>query len=167
MVTVTQRPEVGPAAQILLADLAADAPRFFDRLVAVLVGQAEFPDDDLVVDAGLVDVAEHFGDPAERPARRGRPSGDLDDDHVAGLRVQVLVRRDLDVHDQPPVERHHEADAHAVQVEPADDRLGAAFEHAHDSPLGAVAADPLDTRDDAVAVHRLVQVAAGDVEVAR
>ena len=109
MVTVTSGRKSVRLRRSLLVHLAADAPRFFDRLVAVLVGQAEFPDDDLVVDTGLVDVAEHFVDPAERSARRGRPSGDLDDDHVAGLRVQVLIRRDLDVHDQPPVERHHEA----------------------------------------------------------
>ena len=37
---------------------------------------------------------------------------------------------------------------------------------AHDPTLGAVAADALDARDDAVAVHRLIQVAAGDEEVA-
>ena len=43
---------------------------------------------------------------------------------------------------------------------------GAALEDAHDPSFGAVAADPLDPRDDAVAVHRLVQVAAGDVKIA-
>ena len=33
-------------------------------------------------------------------------------------------------------------------------------------PSAPLLADPLDARDDAVAVHRLVQVAAGDVDVA-
>ena len=59
----------------VLVDLAAEALRFLDRLVAVLVGDAVLADDDLVVDAGLVDVAEHFDDAAERAARRASASG--------------------------------------------------------------------------------------------
>ena len=102
--------------------------RFFDRLVAVLIGHAVFPDDDFVVDAWLVDVAEHFGDPAERTASGGRPAGDLDDHHVAGVRVQrssdgiwtsMMSRRSNGTTKPMP---------DAVQVEPPDDRLGAALE---------------------------------------
>ena len=53
-----------------------------------------------------------------------------------------------------------------VDVVAADDRARAALEDAEDAPFGAVVADPLDARDDAVAVHRLIEVAAGDVDVA-
>ena len=64
-----ERAEVGPAARGPLAHRAAEPPRLRDRLVAVLVGDAVLADDDLGVDAGLVDVAEHFDDAAERAAR--------------------------------------------------------------------------------------------------
>ena len=75
--------------------------------------------------------------------------------------------RDLDVHDQAPVEGDDEAHAGVVHVEAADDASGAALEDADDAPFGAAVRDPLDARHDAVAVHRLIQVAAGDVDVAR
>ena len=70
-----QRPEVRAACDVLLLHGAADAARFLDRLGAVLVGNAVFADDDLVVDARLVDVAEHLDDPAERAARRASAIG--------------------------------------------------------------------------------------------
>ena len=90
------------------------------------------------------------------------------DDHVARLGVLRSSLRDLHVHDQPAIERHDEARARLVDVEAADDRLRPALEDPDDAPFGAVLVGPLlDARDDAVAVHRLIQVAAGDVDVAR
>ena len=49
-----------------LVDRGAEPARLRDRLVAVRVGDAVLADDDLGVDAGLVDVAEHLDDAAER-----------------------------------------------------------------------------------------------------
>ena len=49
----------------------------------------------------------------------------------------------------------------------ADDRRRAAFQDAEDASFGAAIGDAFDARDDAVAVHGLIQVAAGDVDVAR
>ena len=47
------------------------------------------------------------------------------------------------------------------------DRIaGSAFENPHDPAFGAAVGNPLDPRDDAVAVHGLIEVAAGDVDVA-
>ncbi len=43
---------------------------------------------------------------------------------------------------------------------------GAALEDADDAAFGPAVGDALDARDDAVAVHGLIQVAAGDVDVA-
>ncbi len=72
----------------------------------------------------------------------------------------------LDVHDQAPIERHDEPGAGAVALEASDDGRRAALEDADDASFGAAVGDALDPRHDAVAVHRLVQVAAGDVDVA-
>ena len=76
MVTVDLRPEVGPAGEVLLADLGAEPPRLLDGLVAVLVGDAVLADDDLGVDARRVDVAEHLDDAAD--AGRGPRSATRD-----------------------------------------------------------------------------------------
>ena len=166
MVTVTSgRKSVRPARS-RSRDLAAEPAGFLDRLLAVRVGDAVLADDDLGVDARLVDVAEHLEHLADRSARRRRPAGDVDRDHVVRLRVALLAGRDLDVHDQPPVEGHDEARAGAVGLEAADDRRRAALEDAQDASFRALVGDALDARDHAVAVHRLIQVAARDVDVA-
>ena len=65
MVTVRQRPEVGPATEILVANLAAQTLGLRYGLLAVLVGDAILADDDLGVDARLFDAAENFNDAAE------------------------------------------------------------------------------------------------------
>jgi hypothetical protein len=72
----------------------------------------------------------------------------------------------MDVHDQPPVERHHESHSGFIDVETADGVAGTALEDAHNPPLGATICDALDAGDDAIAMHRLIQIAAGDVDVA-
>ena len=133
----------------------------------VRVGNAVLADDDLGVDARRVDVAEHFGDAADGAARRGRPARELDDDHLARRRAAFLAGRHEDVHQHAPIERHDVAHAVLVAVVAADDPRVAALEDADDAPFDAAAfLDPLDARDDAVAVHRLVQVRSRDVDVA-
>ena len=160
------RAEIGPAADVAISHLGAEPLRLVHRLVAVLVGDAELADDDLVVHARLVDVAQHFEDPPERPARGGRPPRDLDDDHVRRLRLGLLARRDLDVHDHPAVERHDETEARRVHVVAPDHSGRTALENPEDAAFGALVADAFDPRDHAVAVHGLIEVAAGDVDVA-
>ena len=158
--------KVRASLDVAFLDGAAKALRFLDGLGPVVVRQSVLPDDDLVVDARLVDVTKHLEDPAERAARGRRPSGDLDDDHVAGLRVLALPLRYEHIDDEPPVEGHQKAHSRFVDVESADDRRGTALEDAEDPALGAIVAGTLDTRHDAVAVHGLIQVAAGDENVA-
>ena len=70
-------------------------------------------------------------------------------------------------HDQPAIEPHDESAARAIGLEPADDRCRAAFQDAEDASFGAAIGDAFDARDDAVAVHGLIQVAAGNVDIAR
>jgi hypothetical protein len=123
-------------------------------------------DDDLGVDARLVDVAKHFDDAAERASRGRRPARNFDDDHVPALRAVALVARNQHVHDEPAIEWDEEPHARFVDVVAADDPRRSAFKDADDASFGAVAAGPLDARDNAIAMHRLVQVCPRDVDIA-
>ena len=156
--------EIRAADAIAIADDAAELLRFGDGFVAVLVRQVVLADDDRGVDARLLEPAQHFGDAAERRARRGGPLRDLQRHHLARRRAVRLAARHFDVHHEPPVERHDEPAARGIEVVAADDALGPALEDPHDAPLDAIVARVLDPHDDAVAVHRLVQVVAGDVD---
>ena len=167
IVTVGTRAEVGPAADVALRNGGAEPDRFGDRLRRMRVGNAVLADDDLGVDAGRVDVAEHLGDAADRAARGGRPARQLDRHHLAGRRAAFLARRDDDVHQHAAIERRDVAHAVLVAVVAADERFVAALEDPDDAPFGAAALlDALDAHHDAIAVHRFVEVRAGDVDVA-
>ena len=62
---------------------------------------------------------------------------------------------------------HHEAHARIRRRRTGRrSSTDAALEDPDDPPFGPVVAGALDARDDAVAVHRLIQVAAGDEDVA-
>ena len=160
------RAEVGAPLEVLLFDGAAQPRGLRHCLGAVLVGDAELADDDLGVDTGLLDVAEDLEDAAEGAARRRRPARDLGHDHVPGLRVLALLVGDHHVHDQAAVERDEIPCAGVVDFEAADNRLGPALEDADDPSFGPVLPPLFDPRDHTVAVHRLVQVGAGDENVA-
>ena len=129
--------EIGPPADVALRDGRAEPDRFRDGLGPVRVGNAVLPDDDFRVDARRVDVAEHLGDPADRAARGGRPPRQFHRDHLARRRAALLARRDDDVHQHAPVERHDVSHAVLVAIVAADERLVAALEDADDAPLGA------------------------------
>ena len=133
----------------------------------MLIDDPVLADDDLGVNARLVDVAQYFSHPAERAARGSWPARNLDQNHLPGFCLALFAVRYVHVHDQASVERHHEAKIGAVLIELADDRAGPALQDAYDASFGAsVAADAFDARDHPVAVHRLIEVAPGDVEVA-
>ena len=159
--------EIGASLEVALADRAAETARLGHGGRAVLVHDAVLAQDDLDVHAGRVDRSEHLGHPSHRPPRRGRPAGDLDHHHLARRRAARLALRHLHVHDHPPVERHHEAEAGPVHVVATDGLLRRALEDPHDAALGPVAGlHPLDARDDAIAVHGLVEVRPLDEDVA-
>ena len=131
------------------------------------VGNPPFADDDLGVDARCVDVAEHIGDPADRAPGGSRPARQLDDHHLSRRCAAFLTRRDDDVHQHAAIEWRDVAHAAVVAVVAADQRAVAALEHPDDAPFGAAALlDALDANDDAVAVHRLVEMRVGNVDVA-
>src|SRR5204863_6846414 len=132
-------------------------------------------DDDFGVDPGRVDVAEHFGDAADRAARGGRPPRQLDADHLARFGAAFLSRRDEDVHQHAAIERHDVTHALRAQfaavavvaLVAADDPFVRALEDPDDPPFRPAAVlDALDAHDDAVTVHRFVEQRAGDVDVA-
>ena len=138
----------------------------FDGGLAVRVGNAVLADDDLGVDALLVDIAEHLDDLPDRAARGGGPRRDLHEHHLAPLGRTRLPGRHVHVARDPSIEGLHETEARVVDVETADDRRVPAREHADDASIDAVVARPaLDAREHAIAVHRLLDVHGGDVHV--
>ena len=159
--------EVGAPAEIALGDRPAQPDGFGDGVPRMRVGNAVLADDDFGVDAGCIDVAEHLGDAPDGSARGGRPPCQLDHHHLAGRGAALLAGWDEDVHQDAPIERHDVPHAALVAVVAADDPLVAALEDADDASFGASAfLDSLDPHHHPIAVHRLVQVRSGDVDVA-
>ncbi len=160
--------KIGAPGDVLFAHRAAEATRFLDRFLAVAIGNVELADDDLDVDAGIVDVAQHLDDPPHRIARRGRPADDLHRHHLPRLRLAGAgAFGDVDVHQHAAVERHDERHAARVHHVAADDGGRAALEDADDHAFRPVViAPPLDADDHPVAVHGLAEIGAGDVDVA-
>ena len=109
-------------------------------------------------------IAEHPQDASDRLGRAARLLRDLDDHDLPrcgttelGLRHQHAMRDTRIVGRQ---ERHARLDLQA-----ADDLAGAPLEHLHDRPLRSSAKTrPLDARSDAVAVHDLAHLLAGQVD---
>src|SRR6185436_1129649 len=102
-------------------------------------------DDDFGIDARSVDVAEHLGDTAGGPARRGWPPRQLHGHHLTGCRAALLAGRDEHVHQQSPLERYDVAHCVVVAIVAADEPLVAALQDANDPPFGAAALlDALD-----------------------
>ena len=98
--------KIGTAADVLVLDDRADASCLDHRGLGVNVWNVMLANDDLGVDAGLFDPTQHFDHVANRPARRGRPSCDLDDDHLARLGGTRLPRRHVDVREDAAIEGH-------------------------------------------------------------
>ena len=116
---------------------------------------------------GAFDVAQHFGDAADRGARGRRPARQLHRHHLAGRRAAFLAGRNEDVHQHASIERRDVAHAVLVAVVAADDPLVGALEDADDPAFDAAAIlDPLDPDDDAIALHRLVEIRTRDVDIA-
>ena len=103
--------EIGAPADVPLLDGAADPAGLFDGLLGMRVRDVELADDDLRVDAWLVDVPEHLDHPPDRTARGGRPARDLDEHHLAGFRGRRLAGRHVHVGQHPAIERHDVAEA--------------------------------------------------------
>ena len=143
------------------------AEGFLDGGFAVRVGNAELADDDLGVDALLVDVAEHFQDLADRTARRRRPRGDLARRTISpGSAARRLSGREC-TSVRKPRRKAARSRAESVHVEAADNRGVAALEHADDAALEPSSGVPLDAREHAIAVHRLLHVPGRHVDVRR
>ena len=159
--------KIRAAGDVLFAH-RAEVERLFDRRVAMDVGDAVLADDDLGVDALLVDITEHFDDLPDRTAGRGRPGGHFHHDHLTRLGLAPLAGRHMHVGHDAPVERLHEAQTRVVDIEAAHDGRIAALENADDAPFEAVLGGPaLDAREDAIAVHGFLDVRSRHVDVGR
>ncbi len=169
-----EAPEVGAPAQVVLAGVhragaagrAGQPPRFDDCRLSVGIRQTVLANDDLGVDARVLEVAQHFDDAPDGPPGRRRPPDDVDGNHRARLCTERLGGRNGDVGLEASVEWSDEPDSRRVHVEPPDDALVGALEDLDDSAFGPVAAaEPLDPHDHPVPMHRLVKVRRGNEHV--
>ena len=120
---------------------------------------------DLDLHAGIVDLAEHLGDAADRLRVHRRRLHQLDRDDLAGLGVGDAVLRHDDVLAVALVLGGEQPDAALVQ-QPADDRRLLALEdleHAALGPALLVVAD--DARPHAVAVQDALHLLRGEIDV--
>ena len=84
-----------------------------------------------------------------------------------GDAAAFLPGRDEDVHEHAAIEWRDVAHAVLVAVVAADDPLVRALEDADDPAFDAPAVlDPFDPDDDAIALHRLVEIRTRDVDIA-
>ena len=161
-------PEIGPAGEVPVSHRRPEADRLRHGLLAVCLRNPVLAENHAEVHTGRLDVAEHLDDAAGRVARRRRKSRDLDRDHLTRLRPARIAGDHLDVHEQLAIEGHDIAQARPVEHVAPHHRRRVALEDLDDAALGTTAfPHTLQSRDDAVAVHRLPKVAAGDVDVPR
>ena len=157
--------EVCPTCDVPLADGRPQTLRLGDRFLAMGVRQIVLADDDGGVDTRRVDGAEHLEHSTGRRPRRRRPARQLHDDHVARRGLAIVAGGDLDISQNPAIERQDITGARPVPLISSDQPAVCAFEDADDPPFGTIAALMLDARDDPVAVEGLVDVRRADVEV--
>src|SRR5215204_5442955 len=103
--------KIRTAGDVLVANRGADALGLGDRVGAMLVGDAVLAEDNLGIDARIIDVAKYFDDPSRRSSRRRRPARHFDGHHLARLRVLSLGARNLNICRETLVERRDEAES--------------------------------------------------------
>ena len=99
------RTKISSPAKVAFLDDTAEAPRLLNRLFRMRIWNVVLANDDLRVDAWLLDTSEHFDDAADWPARRRRPACDFDEHHVTGLGRGPLARGEVDVGQDTAIER--------------------------------------------------------------
>ena len=125
---------------------------------------------DLRVDAGLIDVAQHLDDVTDGAAGGGGPAGNFHDHHVARLRRRRSARGDLHLRRHAAIEGNHVTDAGRtgrISLEATDDRAVSALDDADDASFGPALGLALDSHEDAIAVHRFGEIGSGNVDVLR
>src|SRR5437773_9461725 len=120
-------------------------------------------DDDLRLDARLVDVAEHFNDLADGTTCGRRPPRDLHHHHVVRFGRQRPSGRHVDIRFDAAIERNDVGKTARICFEAADDRVLRALDDANDAPFETFGGFALDADRDAVTVHRFGPTCGGDV----
>ena len=147
--------EIGAMAQLGGRHRHITGTRLRDGIWSVLVGDAVLAQDDLGVDAGIVQSPEHLDDTPSRAPGHTRPAVDLDGHHVAVRGVEHLRSSDADIRVDPRIERTHERRARPLQTELPDEGRVAALDNLDHAAFGPpVRSRALDADDHAVAVHR-------------
>src|SRR5262245_54135020 len=159
------RAEVGAPADVGWFDRGTKTPRFLDGFVSVRVRDVVFANDDLCVNAWLVDLAEHLDDPTNRTAGRRRPTGDLNNNHVVWFGSPALSGRHVNVRGYPAVKRDHVREICRVRFETADDGVVRALDDADNAPFEAAWRLTLDANEHTIAVHRFREIRGGDGNV--
>ncbi|CAJ7112911.1 Uncharacterised protein [Burkholderia pseudomallei] len=149
--------QVDAVAQIRGPHLVRQRRGLAERLRAEFVRHAVLAHRDLDLHAGIVDIAEHLADAAERLRMTAREIGELDDDDLPDLRL-LRVLRDEDVVTDPLVLGRDDERAVLVQEAP-DHALVRPLGHLDDVPFrpaAPIVAD--DPRQHAVVVHDLLHL---------
>ena len=158
-------PKISAPTDVLVLDGAADSLRLGDGVWRMGIRDAEFADDDLRIDTGLVDVAEHFDHTPNRAPRRGRPARNLHQHHLARFGRGRLPGRHVDIGEHTSIEGHDEAEAPGIGLEATDDGGLAALQDAEDLPLESALGAPLDAHHHPVSMHGFGEVARRNVDV--
>ena len=157
--------EVGASFDIRGPHHLAQTLRLGDGVGREVLGNAEAAQDDRGVHAGRGHAAEDLDDAALGTARLAGILRQIHDDHLAGSRGQRVAPGNQHIGEHPLVERHHEAAAGAIDLQPADDPLVAARHHLHHAPFVAALGAALHARGHAIAVHRVAERARRDEQV--
>src|SRR4030095_128952 len=92
-----------------------------NTFIRVRVRDVVFANDDLRVYPGLVDVAEHLDNPANRAAGSRWPAGGLNGKHIVRFRSAALSGWDMNVCGYAAIKRHRIRKSRSVRFETADD----------------------------------------------
>ncbi len=157
--------EVDAALAVAGLHFARQRSRLRERRIGEDVRHLVLAHRDLDLHAGIVDLAEHLGDAADRLRVHRRRLHQLDRDDLAGLRVGDAVLRHDDVLAVALVLGREQPDAALVQ-QPADDRRLPALEDLEDPAFGPallVVAD--DAHANAVAVQHALHLLRGEEDL--
>ncbi len=154
-----QAAQILAPAPRLLGDVGRQRPCLLgdDRrpLKRKLVG----PDGDVDLHSGRHVITHHLDDMPDGLAALGWLLDDLDDHHLAVMRLAGCGIGNEDVVKQAPIVRRDETHA-AVAAITADDAMGVPFEHLDQRPLAApLPVDVGDPRDGTIAVHERTHLA--------
>ena len=145
-----------------LHDRVEHGARRGEGLLRELVRQVELAHRDLDFHSRIGVMPEHFRNPADGLRVPAGLHDELHRDHLAGLRLRRLGRRDHDVVGDAPVFGHQKQHA-VLRMQPPDDAAACPLQHFDDAALGAAAVvAAAHAHRDAIAVDHLAHLGRRD-----